>query len=361
MLSCRIFDNFEDLKEIIADWDRLVSLSEFSDVFATSGFARAWWQAYGDGKNLKIIVVEDENFSLKLVAPFYSFKTASQILYLIGDPRADYNNLIYEKKDHDSLSFLFSWLEHQNFWQRIIIKNNPAIDSFLQCFPRAISAGTNRFAIINSLLSIWQRPIVVITSEKFHPIVTSEGIPQLAGMLASKKYRKRINGFGKNGQLDYKCIMDTDEIKHWLPVLMDLHIDQWHEKGEQSLFTDEKNQNFYYFLLDEMDKYNTSILDLLFLDGDPIAAHFGFIWSSRLYYYKPCYALKYSSYSPGKLLLLHIFRNAAIKQLTEIDFLAGREDYKDHYATNVRPTGSITIYRSRLYWLKSQLRKLIRV
>src|SRR5207244_1672300 len=95
MRRCHIIQDFREIEALAKDWDELVQQSDFSDVFATSGFARAWWRAYGGSRLLKVVVVEDESSRPKLIAPFYSDQSEPNVLRLIGDFRGDYNNLVF--------------------------------------------------------------------------------------------------------------------------------------------------------------------------------------------------------------------------------------------------------------------------
>jgi CelD/BcsL family acetyltransferase involved in cellulose biosynthesis len=101
--------------------------------------------------------------------------------------------------------------------------------------------------------------------------------------------------------------------------------------------------------LDDLQAYSHSLrLDLLLLDSELIAAHFGFTWDRRIYYYKPCLQIKYAKYSPGKILLEQIIQSAAKKEISEVDLLFGMEEYKLRYTSNIRKTGSLIICRSLL-------------
>ncbi len=87
-------------------------------------------------------------------------------------------------------------------------------------------------------------------------------------------------------------------------------------------------------------------LDGLWWGNDLIAAHVGFRWARREYYYKPCYDPAIER-SPGKLLLGFLLaRAAADPGVDEFDFLNGLEAYKVQQASDIRETRAIDIYRT---------------
>ena len=59
-LSCRLVQNFDELVQLDSSWDNLVYKSDFPDLFSTAGFARAWWRAYGENRNMNVVIVEDQ-------------------------------------------------------------------------------------------------------------------------------------------------------------------------------------------------------------------------------------------------------------------------------------------------------------
>ncbi|HEU0048910.1 MAG TPA: hypothetical protein VFQ43_15065, partial [Nitrososphaera sp.] len=44
-VTSRLIRDFDELASISVAWDQMVARSDFDDVFATYGFARAWWRA----------------------------------------------------------------------------------------------------------------------------------------------------------------------------------------------------------------------------------------------------------------------------------------------------------------------------
>jgi CelD/BcsL family acetyltransferase involved in cellulose biosynthesis len=347
MLKCRLVQDYYSLAEISEAWDGLVRKSEFNDVFATFGFARAWWRAYGKSRKLQVVVVEDEFSRPHLIAPFYSEASAPGVWKLIGNFRADYNNLIHAAGDSESLLALFNWLKRQPGWHRLELNRIPGHVAVLRHFPRAYGPESSNLSKILSWLSV-NSPLVYRRWHKQHPRIDRQALERLKSLLEQQNYRRQLKWLQRHGGFAYRCARDAGECLLLLPMLVKLHIRNWEAKGQRSLFLDTENQAFYRYLIDELAPYNAIRMDVLELNGKMIAAHFGFVWDQRIYYYKSCYDPDHSGRRPGKILLAYIIRDAWDSEAMELDLLNGNEEYKMKYASDIRTTGSLRLYRSRL-------------
>lgn len=356
MLTCRVIDDPGKLDEISLAWDHLARRSEFIDIYATAGFARAWWKAYGRVRTLRLILVEDAS-GPRLIAPFYFDNTAPHAWKLIGNFRADYNNLIFAAGDLEPLSYLFSWLRTHGEWRLLMLQHVPGHAAVIHHFPTAYEGHWPRVRKLQSWLALGSL-LVYRGRHAVHPRIAGTGLNALGNLLQSRHYRKHVNWLSRQATLEYRSVSDPDEIRSRLPEFMALHVAEWRSKGRDSLFTDPDNRTFYELLTREMAPYGATRLDLLTLGGRPIAAHFGFSWRRRVYYYKPCYDPSVATHSPGKLLLAYIIRRAIEEGAEEVDLLYGREAYKDAYASDIRQTGSLLIHRSRVSALMERVARL---
>src|SRR4029453_16877192 len=114
-----LVDRFEDLDLLQNEWDELALHLDFVDVFSTAGFARAWWHAYGAGKVLRTVVARDETGGLRLIAPFWAGEGARGRWRLLGNVRADYNNVVFDRREPEILDAMMEWLLRRKDWQQI--------------------------------------------------------------------------------------------------------------------------------------------------------------------------------------------------------------------------------------------------
>jgi len=346
-LSCRLVEDEAALRSIGRAWDELVSRSEFPNVFATSGFARAWWRAFGGSRRLRLLVVEDGS-RVRLIAPFYSDADEPGTWRLIGDPRADYMDLLFAAGDGEALDCLFDWMRRRRAWNSAILRRLPASSDVLGRFPTAVEPedGMRRRLVglrdLRSLLAFRLR-------HDEHPGMDRAAIGRMAGLVEQAKYRHAFRLLSQRGVVRFEALRERDAISRRLGEFMEQHVTLWASKGDRSQFQDEDSRKFFAFLIEELSPEGAVRLDTLTLDGRLIAGHFGFTWGGRLHYYKPCYDIAVASHpGPGKLLLAHMIRQAWLDGLTELDLGQGNEPYKKDYASGSRPTASLLVRRSRL-------------
>jgi hypothetical protein len=98
------------------------------------------------------------------------------------------------------------------------------------------------------------------------------------------------------------------------------------------VFSSDRIVAFFQRLFDE----GLLIVSALFAGETAVAVHLGCRWEQRFYYWVPAYDESTASCSPGGLLLEALLEESHRRGDREFDFLIGGEDYKFHYATDVR-------------------------
>ncbi len=353
--SCRFVHNYNELAQLAVAWDNLVYQSDFPDIFATAGFARAWWRAYGQSRNMNLVVVEDGAGTPRLIAPFQAKKDTPKNWELIGRPRGDYNNLIMAAGDQESLNCLFGWLKCQPDWEMLTLRRIPGQSTVLHFFEHPYDATLSKLEKLQYWLKIssW---LVYQEARHEHPICSGTAYQQMHDVLQREHHRRKTKWFKTQGDFAYQVITDLAAIKAYLPQFFELHIREWRKKPKASFLSDPINRDFYNYIVDEMASYDALRFDLITLNGVLIAAHFGFNWAGRLYYWLACFDSNYAKGSPGRLLLGNIIHSALQLDLKELDMLFGMETYKQDFRSEIRETGAITIYRSPLHAARLQKR-----
>lgn len=102
-----------------------------------------------------------------------------------------------------------------------------------------------------------------------------------------------------------------------------------------NLFAIPNNRKFVDTLLEK----DLLVLSAIFLEGEPIAAHAGFIWEGVFYYLIPGYDMQHRNLSAGLVLMEYMIEESFKEDLKEFDFLLGDEPYKFYYANHYRIVG----------------------
>jgi len=346
MWDFTLIDRFEDLDPLQKEWDELAARSDFVDVFSTFGFARAWWQAYGEGKLLRTVTARDRRGALRLVAPMWADRGAPERWRFVGKVRADYNNVVFDSAEPDVLSGFIPWLRRRRDWQQLVFSKVPASSATAKVLPASLMRDAGLPARVRAWVDL-RNPLSYLRFVREHPYLRGAALQRGAAVLDEPNYREKVRRLGREGTLAYRCMQDPGEIAGWLDRFFELHVRAGEHKRKPSLFLEPKNREFYRLLLRSLDP-RAIRLDILALDESrPIAAHFGFQWAGRVYYYKPCFEPDFSKESPGRLLVPYVLRHACQAGMEEVDFLQGLEEYKLRFEPELRETAWIEVYRSR--------------
>ncbi len=346
-LHCSLIEDPNYFETISKDWDSLVESNRHLDAFSLCGFSRAWWKAYGKNKKLRLLIIKDEQ-KIRLIAPFYCELSEPSVWRLIGHFRADYNNAIFDFADTEVLEHFFSWMNDKTGWGKIFLRRIPE-ESPLSSPLLLKKYSQNRRGLEKGFF--WRSRLRVSHQWKTeHSSVCEEAFKNLEKLTQHRHYRKHINWFEQNGSLEYHCLNESEFIRGYLSDFMALHVREWERKGGESLFSKDENKFFYKYLLEELKNNHVLRFDCLVWNQKIVAAHFGFEWKNKIYYYKPCYDHSVEEHSPGRILLAYIIADSVQKGFVEMDFLLGVEEYKKKYTSHVRKTASLEFSKGNQFF-----------
>jgi CelD/BcsL family acetyltransferase involved in cellulose biosynthesis len=145
-----------------------------------------------------------------------------------------------------------------------------------------------------------------------------------AHMLEQLKYSRRHAG--KLGARMERA--EAGNFGQLFEALLHLHPARWAARHQNGALADGPLQEFHRmagqaFLLEGVLR-----LYSLSLAGQVIASLYGFSHGQRAFYYLSCFDPAFASLSPAILLIGHAIEEAVREQVSEFDFLRGRETYK---------------------------------
>ncbi len=179
-------------------------------------------------------------------------------------------------------------------------------------------------------------------------------------MLAKKSLRRHVNGFSREGQLEYRRLASAEEIDAHLGIFFDQHRRRWASTGSPSLFEDPAQQTFYRALAARLDPLHTLHFAVVLFDQRPIAYHFGFELDGVFTWYKPSFEPELQQRSPGEVLIRFLLEDAVARGLREFDFTVGSEAFKFRFATVVRRVYRLRVYRRAWERIPAQGRELLK-
>jgi CelD/BcsL family acetyltransferase involved in cellulose biosynthesis len=128
----------------------------------------------------------------------------------------------------------------------------------------------------------------------------------------------------------YKCTQES-ELPTCLDALFELHQKRWQLRGEAGSFGSPARRQFYYEMARSLLARRWLDFWLLELNGQAVAAQFGFRYGETTYALQEGFDPAYSADSVGYVLRGHVLEQAIAEGARRYDFLAGQDVSKDRW------------------------------
>lgn len=323
-------------------WEELLERCPDSTVFQTLPWHRAWWQAFGEGHGLCLILAHART-RLVGIAPMMIVREQRAI----GKPRLDMHFIGSTNHASDYCDFI----------------TDPAYPHALDALVEEMAAaGCRRYQLshlpggsphrerLPSLLRA--QGLMTFDQVQNDAPVRVLGDAETDRKAANKTSLKRNKRhFEKLGELRFRRLQRTGEVLDCLGTFFEQHIARWSNTSSPSQFLDPRQREFYRQLVHCLHPRHWLTFDMLTLDGAPLAFHVGFEYRRRFIWYKPTFDVGYAPKSPGQVLIKYLLETAIERRLEEFDFTVGSEGFKHRFANRVRRIHRVAAFRSAVdYW-----------
>ena len=155
-----------------------------------------------------------------------------------------------------------------------------------------------------------------------------------------RRFERRL---AKDHEVNLRRTETPEQLSADLDVLFDLHDRRF--EGQTSLSSETARAFHAEFAAAALER-GWLRLWLLEVDGEPIAAWYGWRLGGRYAYYNSGFDPERSDLRPGLILIAGIIRAALEEGADEFDFLLGDESYKFRFAEDSRTVHNVTVARS---------------
>ncbi|HEY3280087.1 MAG TPA: GNAT family N-acetyltransferase [Gemmatimonadales bacterium] len=147
----------------------------------------------------------------------------------------------------------------------------------------------------------------------------------------------------------------ADRVEEGLRRLMALHARRWENGAGGGAFQDPRVVRLHRRFATELAALQRLWLTTLDLDGEPVAAWYGFTWHDTVYFYQSGRDPAWDRESVGQVLMGAMIRRAIERGYKRFDFLRGEDAYKKHWTETQAITEEITLFRPgwRGRWLRA--------
>lgn len=333
------YDQFLALK---GEWDSLAE-SSVTTVFLTHNWLNRWWQFYGSGLELWILIVRD-GISLAGVLPLALRREPAGVRRLMfigtGEVTPNHLNIIAcEEKFADVMGAVCNYLlASSSEWDFLDLDKLPGDHSapeLLQKFFR--SRG------LRAQMKATARCPYAVLPESFGIYLQSIGYSTRAGYRRVKRYLERDFPGTRFCRVD-----SARELEEVFESLVVLHQARWVKKGYLGAFASQRTTRFHQAV--SMDAFQSGCLRMFYsrIDGEVAAVYYCFRVANTVQYYIGGFDDRFAKYSLGMLITGYSIEQSISEMAELFDFLEGDEGYKSHWASGVRENMRLLVFASNL-------------
>jgi CelD/BcsL family acetyltransferase involved in cellulose biosynthesis len=341
ILATETLTTVASLNEIVIAWEQLAKRDTVEGFFRTASWYLSWIQNLRPDARPFVIVVRDAG-KVVGIAPFCMLRYNSCLWALTfgGDDIACGEYLdILSLPDYRVAVVRAVWSEvdkMQSRWDLLVLGATPAQSNLCH---EAQNWAANKGLMLRA------------ESDRISPFANLPASFDEYFSALGKKKRKNLARarriFQEHG-VEIRTYTRPDELEMAIDTLIELHLLRWRSVGKSGTLG---QPGFRKFLKDlsKMDAVGDSFrLYIMELQGTPIAAMLNFHYGVSALQFQNGFDpdCELAPHSPGTLLILHAIQRAIEEGLLCYDFLRGAEEYKFHFAREVKRTTTLAIARS---------------
>ncbi len=335
-------------------WNRLVEEAGVDHPFLRHEWVRAWWESFGAGKTLHILVVKAGE-EVIAIAPFmvnttWKYGLPARRLEFISNvhtPRFDF--IIARRREEACRAIWNCLLSQRTQWDVVELSEIPTDSQTLKDLPRlAVEA-----SFVTGLWPSANAPYVPLTG------TWDDYLKGLKGHHRSN-IRNRLKRLEQIGEVRVELIASKEQLEGALEEGFRIEAAAWKSKTRTAINCHPDILGFYTALAERAAERGWLRLYFLCVKDRRIAFFYALCYANRLYVLKIGYDPNFASYSPCNVLTYLVLRNAFELGLAEYDILGVDDKWKLDWTNQVRPHCWLFVFsnnvRARLlHWAKFRL------
>ena len=344
------------LKSLANKWNNILSQSESDSIFLTWEWVFNWWQVYGNGKELRVLVVKDQHEDIVAIAPFYIHTktffgglSVNEIRFLgTGeDVSPDYLDFIIMRGfENEAINTFMRYLAAENGWDIVHLTD---------MLSTSITAEVIRKVAANKGLIVESSERAICPYIRLLPD-WDEYIQSLSNNMRFN-IKRRMRNLEKDFRTRYFVWQDMEGLEYVMGRLSSLHNKRWEQKGAEHSFSSKQYNAFHQMVAREFALKGWLQLSCLELNDEIVAILYDYRYRDKIYYYQGGFDPSLYKYSPGLVLRAYVIQKAIKDGIKEIDLLKGAYEHKYKWTEYDRQTINLTIgknnLRSKIFFVDS--------
>jgi CelD/BcsL family acetyltransferase involved in cellulose biosynthesis len=322
--------DFREFLDLEPAWNALVEASGVDHPFLEHSWVRTWWECFGAGSNLQILVLK-EGAEVIAIAPLIStvvrmFGVSVRRLgffYNAHVPRADF--LVAKRYEYAHRMIWNHLRSISGSWDVLQLCQLPSGSATLE----AMSGFASQDGFPAGVWCSGASPFVPLdtTWEQYHDSLTAKHRANLRNRF------KRLNQTGS-------VALETTTEQEFLPEALDaglrLEESSWKREAGTAISCDRKVRQFYETFARRAAERNWLRLNFLRAGAERVAFDYSLAYHDQMFLLKLGYNPAFSAYSPSNLLMALTLENAFARGLDKYDFLGENAPWKSSWTQTSR-------------------------
>ena len=313
-----------ELGRYYAGWDALAERAPGAELFETRPWVTAWLETYWEGRPLAFLFVYSGD-TLVGLAPLLDDRDGEigcpRSLVTPVNPHARRCGLLADGDPGTVMAAMLSHLEGTRRTSRMR----------LRCCDAASAAVT----IIEG-----QAPRSLVRGKDPTPIIRLDGGWEAYLASRSRHLRRELARKRKRLDLEWDAkwigVADPAGVERAMTDVLRIERNSWKDRQGTSMVSEPLAAAFYARMTRSCAARGWLRIELLYLDGQPVAHLLAAVHRGTYYALKTSYDEAYRAWSPGVVLFQHAIRNAFEGGLATFDFLGDESRWKDELANDFR-------------------------
>lgn len=322
-------------------WTHLLQTAPGRNLFLTFEWVSTWWDVFGAGKELFILLAEDQG-ELVAIAPLYTHtRTIAGVslkeIGLLGNQSvgSDFLGFIIQQgREPEALAAFGEVLQQNSGWERLILDDVDGDSTLVSRF-RGLGLTAGYY--------VSQRRASTCPAMTL-PATWDEFMGQPDKIFKRIVQRECVKKLHKRHQVELLLSVGDQPLDPWLQKLFDLHTERWHSVGQPGAFDDVRMKEFYLKVSELFNRSGILRLSALRVNGNVDVMEYGAVYGDTYYSLQGGCSAKGLELKAGHVLQYHIFESL-VGQIREFRFLRGAERYKYQWGCDDRWTACVGLHR----------------
>ena len=328
-LRGRVLRDPVSAERLLREWNSLWSRCPHVTTFQRPEWLLAWMRSFEPSQPLLIEIRCNDH--LVGLAPLLVYQSgAEKVLALMGGGVSDYLDILVDPDfANETLTIIWNHIKEETAWTTLDLTDLPSTSLLLHTWPGDFTFSKTAHDVCSGL---------TLPSKV-------EELKNLLPFRQLRNLRNVRNRLQRAGSAHIE-IATRENLPLFLEALFRLHGQRWALAGQPGVLSDAAIQAFHKRVAPQLLDRDVLRLYGLRLNGRLIASLYTLFEHDTACCYLQGFDPDYAHYSPGTHLLGVVIADATREGKLRIDFLRGREPYKNHWGACEVPTFRVQTHRT---------------